>query len=47
MVGSDELHYSDPGATDPATANGMISLSFGKLFEKVFFPFRRLDSRGH
>lgn len=47
MVGSDELHYSDPGASDPATANGMISLSFGKLFEKVFFPFRRLDSRGH
>ena len=27
--------YSDPGAADAATANGMISLSFGKLFEKV------------
>jgi hypothetical protein len=26
---------SDPGAPDAATANGMISLSFGKLFEKV------------
>jgi threonine dehydrogenase-like Zn-dependent dehydrogenase len=26
---------SDPGASDAATANGMISLSFGKLFEKV------------
>ncbi|KAJ5492111.1 Alcohol dehydrogenase superfamily zinc-type [Penicillium expansum] len=25
---------SDPGAADAATANGMISLSFGKLFEK-------------
>lgn len=26
---------SDPGASDAASANGMISLSFGKLFEKV------------
>lgn len=26
---------SDPGAADEATRNGMISLSFGKLFEKV------------
>lgn len=26
---------SDPGASDAAAANGMISLSFGKLFEKV------------
>jgi hypothetical protein len=26
---------SDPGAGDAAAANGMISLSFGKLFEKV------------
>ncbi|KAJ5109973.1 hypothetical protein N7532_002618 [Penicillium argentinense] len=25
---------SDPGASDAASANGMISLSFGKLFEK-------------
>lgn len=31
--------FSDPGAADAATANGMISLSFGKLFEKVLeFP---------
>jgi threonine dehydrogenase-like Zn-dependent dehydrogenase len=27
--------HSDPGAGDAAAANGMISLSFGKLFEKV------------
>lgn len=26
--------YSDPGASDDASAKGMISLSFGKLFEK-------------
>lgn len=26
---------SDPGAADTASANGMISLSFGKLFEKA------------
>ncbi|KAJ5410050.1 Alcohol dehydrogenase superfamily zinc-type [Penicillium crustosum] len=26
---------SDPGAADKASANGMISLSFGKLFEKA------------
>lgn len=26
---------SDPGASDEASAKGMISLSFGKLFEKV------------
>lgn len=26
---------SDPGAPDSAAAKGMISLSFGKLFEKV------------
>jgi hypothetical protein len=26
---------SDPGAPDDASAKGMISLSFGKLFEKV------------
>lgn len=29
---------SDPGAGDAAAANGMISLSFGKLFEKVSGP---------
>jgi hypothetical protein len=28
-------NHSDPGAGDAAAANGMISLSFGKLFEKV------------
>ncbi|KFY76146.1 hypothetical protein V499_04076 [Pseudogymnoascus sp. VKM F-103] len=28
------LIYSDPGAPDSASAKGMISLSFGKLFEK-------------
>ena len=27
---------SDPGAPDSAAAKGMIKLSFGKLFEKVF-----------
>lgn len=27
---------SDPGASDEASAKGMISLSFGKLFEKVW-----------
>jgi hypothetical protein len=27
--------FSDPGAGDSASAKGMISLSFGKLFEKV------------
>jgi len=32
---TDKCSTSDPGATDAATANGMISLSFGKLFEKV------------
>jgi hypothetical protein len=32
---ANERFLSDPGATDAATANGMISLSFGKLFEKV------------
>lgn len=26
---------SDPGAPDAVNANGMISLSFGKLFQKV------------
>lgn len=26
--------HSDPGASDDASAKGMISLSFGKLFEK-------------
>lgn len=31
------LIYSDPGAPDSAAAKGMISLSFGKLFEKVGF----------
>jgi hypothetical protein len=37
---------SDPGAGDAAAANGMISLSFGKLFEKVNKPtpsFSTLD----
>jgi hypothetical protein len=29
---------SDPGAGDAAAASGMISLSFGKLFEKVSSP---------
>jgi hypothetical protein len=28
--------FSDPGAPDAASAKGMISLSFGKLFEKVW-----------
>lgn len=27
--------YSDPGAPDAASKKGMLSLSFGKLFEKV------------
>lgn len=26
---------SDPGAPDSASAKGMVSISFGKLFEKV------------
>ena len=34
-VGRLTLH-SDPGAPDEAAAKGMISLSFGKLFEKVW-----------
>lgn len=29
---------SDPGAPDDRAANGVMALSFGKLFEKVCFP---------
>jgi threonine dehydrogenase-like Zn-dependent dehydrogenase len=29
---------TDPGAPDAASGKGMLSLSFGKLFEKVRFP---------
>lgn len=35
--------FSDPGAGDTASANGMISLSFGKLFEKVKLFFDAKD----
>ncbi|KAG8422674.1 hypothetical protein J3459_010184 [Metarhizium acridum] len=36
---------SDPGAPDTAAAKGMISLSFGKLFEKVSCTFMDLSIR--
>jgi threonine dehydrogenase-like Zn-dependent dehydrogenase len=32
---------SDPGAPDSNSGKGMLLISFGKLFEKVFFPERR------
>lgn len=34
MSPTDSWLSSDPGAPDAAAKNGMISLSFGKLFEK-------------
>lgn len=37
---------SDPGASDAASANGMISLSFGKLFEKAS-DFRLIEKEVH
>ncbi|KAL1861344.1 hypothetical protein VTK73DRAFT_7145 [Phialemonium thermophilum] len=39
---------NDPGAPDSAAAQGMIKLSFGKLFEKVFAPILcRAEYAGH
>lgn len=35
LILADGFFFSDPGAGDSASANGMISLSFGRLFEKV------------
>ncbi|OOQ84765.1 glutathione-independent formaldehyde dehydrogenase [Penicillium brasilianum] len=37
---------SDPGASDAASANGMISLSFGKLFEKAS-SFRLIEKEAY
>lgn len=34
-ISKSDHNNSDPGAPDSAAAKGMISLSFGKLFEKV------------
>lgn len=34
---------SDPGAPDATSAKGMISLSFGKLFEKVGGLFIKIN----
>lgn len=37
---------TDPGAPDEASGKGMISVSFGKLFEKVRYGCTAAETRG-